>query len=154
DPPRDPRPPLSARHIEVEQDRAPAVLPYHAKLARPAAHGSLGRGRIDRGNNDQDRSQGRKRARYPHLQQGHQGNKSRNEKTRHHRGPIPPRMELHHKAPTAVIVAVIVRRILRTRLAEIGSTVLAGSPGDFGKLIADETKKWAEVIKFSTAKPH
>jgi tripartite-type tricarboxylate transporter receptor subunit TctC len=43
---------------------------------------------------------------------------------------------------------------LRTRLAEIGSTVLAGSPGDFGKLIADETKKWAEVIKFSTAKPH
>ena len=34
---RDPRPPLSARHIEVEQDRAPAVLPHHAELARPAA---------------------------------------------------------------------------------------------------------------------
>jgi tripartite-type tricarboxylate transporter receptor subunit TctC len=32
---------------------------------------------------------------------------------------------------------------LRTRLAEIGSTVLAGSPGDFGKLIADETEKSA-----------
>ncbi len=26
----DPRPPLSARHIEVEQDRAPTVLPHHA----------------------------------------------------------------------------------------------------------------------------
>jgi tripartite-type tricarboxylate transporter receptor subunit TctC len=43
---------------------------------------------------------------------------------------------------------------LRTRLAEIGSTVLAGSPGDFGKLITDETEKWAKVIKFSSAKPH
>jgi tripartite-type tricarboxylate transporter receptor subunit TctC len=43
---------------------------------------------------------------------------------------------------------------LRARFAEIGSTVLAGSPGDFGKLIADETEKWAKVIKFSSAKPH
>src|SRR5271157_2538399 len=33
---RDPRPPLSARHIEMEQDRAPVVLPHHAELARPA----------------------------------------------------------------------------------------------------------------------
>src|SRR6202035_3237294 len=29
---RDPRPPLSARHTEMEQDRAPAVLPHHAEL--------------------------------------------------------------------------------------------------------------------------
>jgi tripartite-type tricarboxylate transporter receptor subunit TctC len=42
---------------------------------------------------------------------------------------------------------------LTMRVAEIGSTVLAGSPGDFGKLIADETEKWAKVIKFSGAKP-
>ena len=27
--------PLSAGHLEVEQDRAPAVLPHHAELARP-----------------------------------------------------------------------------------------------------------------------
>jgi hypothetical protein len=34
------RPPLSARHIEMEQDRAPPVLPHHAELARPSAHRS------------------------------------------------------------------------------------------------------------------
>ena len=38
---RDPRLPLSAGHVEVEQDRAPAVLPHHAELARPAAHDRL-----------------------------------------------------------------------------------------------------------------
>jgi hypothetical protein len=31
--------------------------------------------------------------------------------------------------------------------------VLPGSPADFGKLIADETAKWAKVVKFSGAKP-
>ena len=31
------RPSLSTRHLEVEQDRAPPVLPHHAELARPAA---------------------------------------------------------------------------------------------------------------------
>jgi len=33
------------------------------------------------------------------------------------------------------------------RLADMGGMVLAGSPADFGKLIADETTKWAKVIK-------
>jgi tripartite-type tricarboxylate transporter receptor subunit TctC len=42
---------------------------------------------------------------------------------------------------------------LAARLADQGSTVLAGSPADFGKLIADETEKWAKVVKFSGAKP-
>jgi hypothetical protein len=32
-------------------------------------------------------------------------------------------------------------------------TVLAGSPADFGKLIAEETEKWGKVVKFSGAKP-
>jgi len=35
---------------------------------------------------------------------------------------------------------------LQTRLANLGGTVLAGSPADFGKLISDETKKWGKVI--------
>jgi len=30
--------------------------------------------------------------------------------------------------------------------------VLAGTPADFGKLIADETVKWGKVVKFSGAK--
>jgi tripartite-type tricarboxylate transporter receptor subunit TctC len=41
---------------------------------------------------------------------------------------------------------------LSTRLAEGGGTVLAGSPADFGKLVADETEKWAKVIKFANIK--
>jgi hypothetical protein len=36
---------------------------------------------------------------------------------------------------------------LKQRLAEAGGTVLSGSPADFGKLIADETEKWARVIR-------
>jgi tripartite-type tricarboxylate transporter receptor subunit TctC len=42
---------------------------------------------------------------------------------------------------------------MRTRLADLGSAVLPGSPADFGKLIADETDKWAKVIKFAGIKP-
>jgi tripartite-type tricarboxylate transporter receptor subunit TctC len=42
---------------------------------------------------------------------------------------------------------------MKARLADIGGTVLPGSAADFGKLIADETEKWAKVVKFSGAKP-
>jgi tripartite-type tricarboxylate transporter receptor subunit TctC len=41
----------------------------------------------------------------------------------------------------------------KARLADLGGEVLAGSPADFGKLIADETGKWGKVVKFSGAKP-
>jgi tripartite-type tricarboxylate transporter receptor subunit TctC len=34
----------------------------------------------------------------------------------------------------------------KARLANVGGTVLAGSPADFGKLISDETRKWGKVI--------
>jgi hypothetical protein len=30
--------------------------------------------------------------------------------------------------------------------------VIRGTPADFGKLIAEETEKWARVVKFSGAK--
>jgi tripartite-type tricarboxylate transporter receptor subunit TctC len=42
---------------------------------------------------------------------------------------------------------------LTTRLAEGGGTVLAGSPADFGKLICDETEKWAKLIRFAGIRP-
>ena len=41
---------------------------------------------------------------------------------------------------------------LRARLADLGGIVIGGSPADFGKLIADETEKWAKVIKFTGIK--
>jgi tripartite-type tricarboxylate transporter receptor subunit TctC len=41
----------------------------------------------------------------------------------------------------------------KSRLADLGGTVLAGSPADFGKLIAAETEKWGKVVKFAGMKP-
>jgi tripartite-type tricarboxylate transporter receptor subunit TctC len=42
---------------------------------------------------------------------------------------------------------------MKARLAELAGVVLAGSPADFGKLIAAETEKWGKVVKFSGARP-
>jgi tripartite-type tricarboxylate transporter receptor subunit TctC len=42
---------------------------------------------------------------------------------------------------------------LKSRLADLGGTMLLGPPADFGKLIAEETEKWAKVVKFSGARP-
>jgi Tripartite tricarboxylate transporter family receptor len=36
---------------------------------------------------------------------------------------------------------------LKARFGELGATVLPGTPAEFGKLIADETEKWAKVIR-------
>jgi tripartite-type tricarboxylate transporter receptor subunit TctC len=36
---------------------------------------------------------------------------------------------------------------MKARLADLGGTVIVGSPADFGKLIAEETEKWAKVIR-------
>jgi len=41
---------------------------------------------------------------------------------------------------------------IKTRLADLGGTVLSGSPADFGKLIVDETEKWAKVIRAANIK--
>jgi tripartite-type tricarboxylate transporter receptor subunit TctC len=35
------------------------------------------------------------------------------------------------------------------RFAELGGTALPGSPTDFRKLLANETEKWAKVVKFA-----
>ena len=42
---------------------------------------------------------------------------------------------------------------IKARLAELGAMVLAGSPADFGKLIAEDTEKWAKVVKSAGIKP-
>ena len=41
---------------------------------------------------------------------------------------------------------------MKARLADLGGTVLPGSPADFGKLIADETEKWGKVIRAANIK--
>jgi tripartite-type tricarboxylate transporter receptor subunit TctC len=52
--------------------------------------------------------------------------------------------------PTEVIDKL--NREINTALADLGSPAFAGSPADFTKLIADETEKWAKVIKFAGIK--
>jgi tripartite-type tricarboxylate transporter receptor subunit TctC len=42
---------------------------------------------------------------------------------------------------------------MKARIADLGGTVLKGSPMDFGKLFADETEKWGKVVKFTGIKP-
>jgi tripartite-type tricarboxylate transporter receptor subunit TctC len=43
---------------------------------------------------------------------------------------------------------------LKQRFEDLGGeTVLAGSPADFGRLIADETVKWGKVVQFAGLKP-
>jgi len=41
---------------------------------------------------------------------------------------------------------------MKARLVDLGATALSGSTAYFGKLIAEETEKWAKVIKFAGIK--
>ena len=42
---------------------------------------------------------------------------------------------------------------IKARLADLGGTVLAGSPSDFENFVAGEIEKWAKVVKFAGIKP-
>jgi tripartite-type tricarboxylate transporter receptor subunit TctC len=42
---------------------------------------------------------------------------------------------------------------IKARIADLGGMVLALSPTEYGKRIAEETEKWAKVMKYSGAKP-
>jgi tripartite-type tricarboxylate transporter receptor subunit TctC len=42
---------------------------------------------------------------------------------------------------------------MKARFADLGSTAIAGSSADFGKLIVDETEKWGKVIRAANIKP-
>jgi tripartite-type tricarboxylate transporter receptor subunit TctC len=45
------------------------------------------------------------------------------------------------------INAAVADPVIKARIGELGSNILSGSPADFGKLISEETMKWARVIR-------
>jgi tripartite-type tricarboxylate transporter receptor subunit TctC len=49
--------------------------------------------------------------------------------------------------------AVLADPRLKAQLVDLGDTVLALSPAEFGKLIADDTEKWSKVIRTANIKP-
>jgi len=51
------------------------------------------------------------------------------------------------------INAGLAKPTIKARLADLGGVPMPMSPAEFGKFIADETEKWAKVVKFSGAKP-
>ena len=51
------------------------------------------------------------------------------------------------------INAVLTDPKLKARLADLGGVPMPMTPPEFGKFIADETEKWAKVIKFAGIKP-
>jgi tripartite-type tricarboxylate transporter receptor subunit TctC len=65
------------------------------------------------------------------------------------------------RGTSADIVATLNREInaaladpkIKTRLADLGGTVIMGSPADFGKVLADEVAKWAKVIDAAGIRP-
>jgi tripartite-type tricarboxylate transporter receptor subunit TctC len=52
----------------------------------------------------------------------------------------------------AEINAALADPALKAKVTALGGMVLPGSAGEFGKFVADETVKWAKVVKFSGAR--
>ena len=50
------------------------------------------------------------------------------------------------------INAILADQKTKTQLEDLGLRVLSGSPADFRKLIAEDTEKWAKVVKFAGIK--
>jgi len=51
------------------------------------------------------------------------------------------------------INAAVADPTIKARLADMGGMLINGTPQEFGKVIAEETEKWAKVVKFSGARP-
>ena len=49
--------------------------------------------------------------------------------------------------------AVLADPRLQARFAELGGAPMPMTPAEFGRLVAEETEKWAKVVKLSGAKP-
>jgi tripartite-type tricarboxylate transporter receptor subunit TctC len=64
------------------------------------------------------------------------------------KGTPPEIIELLNKAVNAAVAD----PNIRARLADMGGMMINGTPAEFGKIIVEETEKWAKVVKFSGAK--
>lgn len=53
----------------------------------------------------------------------------------------------------AEITAVVADPKFKAQLADMGNTAVSDTPAEFGKLIAEDTEKWAKVVKFAGVKP-
>ena len=51
------------------------------------------------------------------------------------------------------IAAALADPKIKARFADLGGTPLALTPAEFGKLLVDETEKWAKVIRAAHIKP-
>ena len=60
-------------------------------------------------------------------------------------GTPPEAIEILNKA----VAAALADPKMKARLAELGGIAMPMSPDEFGKLVADETEKWAKVVKFA-----
>jgi tripartite-type tricarboxylate transporter receptor subunit TctC len=64
------------------------------------------------------------------------------------------------KGTPSEIIAILNREInaaladsnMKARFADLSAAAIPGSPADFGKFLADESEKWAKVVKFAGAK--
>ena len=64
------------------------------------------------------------------------------------KGTPPEIIELLNKEVNAAVADANVR----ARLVDMGGMMINGTPAEFGKIIVEETEKWAKVVKFSGAK--
>jgi tripartite-type tricarboxylate transporter receptor subunit TctC len=51
------------------------------------------------------------------------------------------------------INSALANSMIKARLVELGGAAFVSSPAEFGTFIAEETDKWAKVVKVSGAKP-
>jgi tripartite-type tricarboxylate transporter receptor subunit TctC len=51
------------------------------------------------------------------------------------------------------VTAGLASSTIKARLADLGGAPLVSSPADFGKLIAEQTDRWAKVIRAANIKP-
>jgi len=82
-------PPGTPRDVQVEQNRAPAILPHLDELAWQAADQPRGHRQHHRGHHHRHRADRARRTRHRQLPQGHQGQGRRTEESPAHQAQVP-----------------------------------------------------------------